>query len=171
MDFLEIFSRKYPVYNFTDILPIEDKLMNANKITEMKQNNFYSDRDKTHKIHVAAEVMYKTELWFMKSLKCRLNIIFCHQPLGAFINIYIFQWHVILPLVTLSSTFRLGTAITSAEDTTEPLLTVRLSPTLFPTFESLLLLRPLMDTIQSVATIKCALGPYVYNVIKHNYRV
>ena len=42
MDFLEIFSRKFPVYNFTDILPMGDALMNANRRTEMKQNDFIS---------------------------------------------------------------------------------------------------------------------------------
>jgi len=110
------------------------------------------------KPHVGSEVIYITELWFMISLKCRLNIIFCYQPLGAFINICIRQWHVILLLVTPSSIFRICIAVTSAEDITEPQLNVRLCSMLFPTFESVLLLRPLMETIQSVATIKCALG-------------
>ena len=122
-------------------------------------------------MHVADEIIYKTELWFMKSLKCRLNIIFCPQPLGAFINICICQWHVNLPLVTASSTFRRGTAITSAEDITELHLKVRFPRILFPTLESLRLLRPLMETVQSVATIKCALGHFVYNDIKHTYKI
>jgi hypothetical protein len=132
--------------------------MNANKRTEFKQNDFYSDHANTHThthththtTHVGAEVIYKTELWFMKSLKCRLNIIFCHQPLRAFINICICQWHVILPLVTPSSTIRLGIAITSTEDITEPHLKVCLCPILFPTFESVFLLGPLTEKIQSV---------------------
>jgi len=126
----------------------------------------------THiKTHVADEVIYRTELWFMKSLKCRLNIIFCPQALGAFINIFICQWHVNLPPVTPSCTFRLGIAITSAEDITQPHLQVRLCPTLFPTLESLRLLRPLRETVPSAATIKCALGRFVYIVIKHSYKI
>jgi hypothetical protein len=107
----------------------------------------------------------------MKSLKCWLNIIFSHQPLGAFINICICQWHVILALVMPSFTFRLGIAVTSVEDITEPHLKILLCSILFPTFESVLLLQLLMETIQSVATIKCALGRFVYNVLKHSYKI
>ena len=112
-----------------------DEFMNANKRTEIKQNGFYSDHANTHKKpHVRSEGIYITELWFMISLKCRLNIIFCHQPLGAFINICIRQWHVILLLVMPSSIYSICIAVTSAEDITEPQLNVRLCSMLFPTF-------------------------------------
>jgi hypothetical protein len=50
-------------------------------------------------------------------------------------------------------------------------LKIRLCPILFPTLESLRVLRPLMETLQSVATIKCALGHFVYNDIKHSYKI
>ena len=50
-------------------------------------------------------------------------------------------------------------------------LKIRLCPILFPTSESLRLMRPLMETVQSVATIKCVLGHFVYNVIKHSYKI
>ena len=106
----------------------------------------------------------------MKYLKCGLNITFCHQQLGEYINICIRYRHVILPLVMQSSTFRLGIVITSAENITEPHLKVCLCPILFPTFESLRLLRPLMKTIQSVATNKCSLGRFLYSVFKQSYR-
>ena len=49
MDFLEIVSYKRLIKIFTDILPLGDALMNANKWTEMKQDGFYPERDKAHK--------------------------------------------------------------------------------------------------------------------------
>jgi len=106
----------------------------------------------------------------MKFFNCRLYNTFCHQTLRAFINVCICQWHVILPLATQSSTFRLGIALNSAEDITDPHLKVRLCLILFSTFESVFLLRPLMATIQSVETIKCALGRFVCNVIIYSYK-
>lgn len=57
------------------------------------------------------------------------------------------------------------------KDIIEHNIKLRPFPILFPTFESLFLLRAIMETIQSVATIKCALDHSLYKDIKHVYRI
>ena len=141
--------------------------MNANRRTEMKQNDFYSDRDNTYKNAcssrgnlqdrtVVHEILEVSTQHYILSPAIRSLYKYLHLPMAC--------------------NFAPSDAIVYISSRYCNFLRLRhyraaLKSILFPTFESLFLLRPLMETIQSVATIKCALGRFVYNAIKHSYKI
>lgn len=92
----------------------------------------------------------------------------CYLPLGVPKDICTCQLHVILSPKTPWSTFRADSRVISDRNFWAGLKPTSVTPH-FP--KSLLLLRALMEAVQSVVTVKCALDLSLYNVITHVYRI
>ena len=85
-------------------------------------------------------------------------------------NICTWQLHVILSPQTPWSKFRADSPVTSVRNFWAALKCTSVA-LWFPKSASLLLLQMLIETVQFVVTIKCALDRSVYNVMKKDYRI
>ena len=148
------------------ISPMEAALIHADRRVNIKQIGVSATLSDRIKIccDSRAENLQRQHFGCAESMEWSSKTLFCYLPLGVPKDICTCQLHVILSPQTPWSVFRAHSSVTSHTHFWAA-LKCKFVPQYFPKSASMLLLRALLKSVQSVLTVKFVLDPSVYKVI------